>query len=511
MTRARIRTRRSDRTSARRAVPRTAIALIAGLGLGLTSCAVGPNFHAPPPPKSLRYTSSALAAETMATGIEGGEAQRFDFGKQLPGEWWSLFGSIQLDALIRRAMTNYPDIAAQQAALREALENVRAEEGVFLPQIQGSGYATRNQVSGAEYFPGFPNFIENFFESYVSVSYTFDFFGKERRTLEGLEAQAHYQDFELEASYLTLTSNVALTVVQIASLSDQIAATRDIISIETQELKVIDERFRLGAQTRADILQQQSNVASVRATLPPLQQQLEAAEHNLAVLTGRPPPDAPALELSLSDLKLPSDLPVSLPSSLVAQRPDIRAQQSVLHQMSANIGVATADLLPQLTLTGSFGNATASMATLIDGSSGIWSIAGNATAPIFQGGTLLAKRRAAVDAFDQAAAQYRLLVLEAFQNVADTLTALANDAQALAAEHDALDDAQASLGFIQRQYAVGAVDYTELLTAQQSYQQARIAYLSAIANRFTDTVKLFQALGGGWWHRKDSGTLPVRG
>ncbi len=505
------RNRTTDRNDARGvARPRAPAALVAVLGLALSACAVGPNFHAPPAPKGLGYTREALPPETTATGIPGGEAQRFEFGRQLPGEWWKLFGSTALDALIERAMANYPDIAAQQAALRETLENVRAEEGVFVPQLQGTGQAVRNQISGAEYFPGFPNFIENFFQTYVGLSYTFDFFGKERRTLEGLEAQAHYQDFELEASYLTLTSNVALTVVQIASLRDQIAATRDIISIESRQLKVIEERFRLGAQTRADILQQKASVASVRATLPPLEQQLAAAEHDLAVLTGRAPPNAPAIELSLADLKLPKDLPVSLPSSLVGQRPDIRAQQAVLHQMSANIGVATANMLPELTLSADIGNATAAVSTLIDSASGIWSVGGNVTAPIFQGGTLLAKRRAAVAAYQQATAQYRLVVLQAFQNVADILTALTHDAQALAAEHDALADAQASLTFIQQQYAVGAVDYTALLTAQQGYQQARVNDLTSISNRYTDTVRLFQALGGGWWHRTDPGVLPVR-
>jgi NodT family efflux transporter outer membrane factor (OMF) lipoprotein len=464
-----------------------------------------------PRPTADRYTAEPLPQQTASTQAAGGESQRFDLGRDLPGEWWTLFGSARLDALIAEALTSYPDIAAQQAALREARENVRAGEGPLLPQFQGSAWAERQQESGAEIFPGFPSFITNIFYTTVNVSYTFDIFGKQRRTVEGLRAQAVQQNFELEASYLTLAANVASTAVQIASTHDQIAATNEIISVEQKQLDLIKHRAQLGSLTRSDILQQQSNLDSVRATLPPLRQQLAAAEHSLAVLTGHFPRDMQALELALTDLHLPRELPVSLPSSLVAQRPDIRAQAAVVHQASADIGVATANMLPQLTLTGSFGNATTTVATLIDSSSGIWSIggpAGGLAAPLFEGGTLRAKRRAAIDAYDQALAQYRLRLLQAFQNVADTLTALDNDARALAAEHDALDSARASLDLVQRQYDLGAVNYVSLLTAEQTYQQARLGYVRALASRYTDTVTLFQALGGGWWHRHDAGTMP---
>ncbi len=483
----------------------------AGIALALSGCAVGPNYHPPARPAQDGYTPEALPAQTASTGVAGpgGEAQRFELGRDLPGQWWTLFGSARLDALIEQAMASYPDIATQQAALREARENVRAEEGNFLPQLAGTGFAERYQESGAEVFPGFPNFISNIFQANVQVSYTFDIFGKERRTVEGLQAQALYQSFVLEASYLTLTSNVVSEAIQLASVRAQIAATREIIALEERQLSVVQRRYELGTQTRADILQQQSNLAAGRATLPPLQQQLAQAEHQLALLTGRSPRDATPVELDLADLKLPQDLPVSLPSSLVAQRPDIREQAAVVHQMSAQIGIATANMLPQLTLTStSLGNASGNVATLAESSSGVWSLAGSITAPLFQGGALLAKRRAAIAAYDQAISQYRLVVLQAFQSVADTLTALENDAEALGAQRDALETAQASLELTERQYAVGAVDFVTLLAAQQSYQQARLNYVRALASRYTDTVTLFQALGGGWWHRKDPGTLP---
>ncbi len=269
---------------------------------------------------------------------------------------------------------------------------------------------------------------------------------------------------------------------------------------------MIERQYESGVRTRADVLQQQSNLASVRATLPALQQQFASYEHALAVLTGQFPHDAVHVALKLSDLKLPEEIPVSLPSTLVAQRPDIQAQAAQVHQASAAIGVATANMLPQLTLTGSVGAESLLWSTLLQGSSSVWSIASGLTQPIFEGGTLRAKRRAAVDIYDQASAQYRLVVLNAFQNVADTLTALDNDAQALKEQNDAVSFANAGIELIQRQYDAGAVGFVTLLTAQQAYQQARIAYVRALSSRFTDTVTLFQALGGGWWNRNDLAT-----
>ena len=482
---------------------------LAGLAfaLVLSGCAVGPNFKPPPAPATDGYASAALPPQTEATAVAGGEVQHFQFGRNLPGQWWTLFASSRLDALIAEAMAHYPDIAAQQAALRAARENVRAQEGVFFPQVQGAGEAIREKVSGATIGPGFPGFITSVYQANVSVSYTFDLFGGERRALEGLQAQALAQNFKLEASYLTLTTNVASTAIQLASVREQIAATREIIALEEKQLAVIQRQFELGSQTRADVLQQQSNLASVRATLPPLQQQLAAAEHQLAVLTGHFPRDVAGTEFNLSDLELPQDLPVSLPSSLVAQRPDIKAQEAMMRQASAAVGVATANMLPQLTLSGGYGGESLAFASLLTPGNNTWNIAAGITQPLFQGGTLRAKRRAAIDTYEESSAQYRLVVLQAFQNVADTLTALDNDAQALKSENDALNAAKASLDFIQRQYDDGAASYVALLTAQQTYQQARIACVRAVASRYTDTVTLFQALGGGWWNRNDPGAL----
>jgi NodT family efflux transporter outer membrane factor (OMF) lipoprotein len=393
-------------------------------------------------------------------------------------------------------MANYPDIAAQQAALRQARDNVSAQQGVFAPQVQAVFNQERAKISGASIAPGFPGYVTNLYQANVNVSYTLDIFGGERRQLEGLQAEVANQNFVLEASYLTLTTNVAATAVQLASAREQIL-----------ELGIIQRQFELGTHTRADVLQQQSNLASVRATLPGLEQNLATSEHQLAVLAGQFPHDAAPVELTLSDLKLPEELPVSLPSALVAQRPDVRQQEAQLHQASAAIGVATANVLPQVSLSASAGDEALLFASLFKPGSGVWDIASSVTAPIFQGGTLRAKRRAAIDAYDQAAARYRLTVLNAFENVADTLTALDHDAESLSAESDALSAAKASLDLIQRQYDAGAVNYVSLLTAQQLYQQSRIEFVRAVASRYTDTITLFQALGGGWWNRNDRGSL----
>jgi NodT family efflux transporter outer membrane factor (OMF) lipoprotein len=475
----------------------------------MSGCAVGPEFRAPPAPETSGYTSEKLPDSAEASSAVGGASRRLHFGRDLSGQWWDLFGSSQLSALIDEAMASYPDVTAQQAALMAARDNVRAEKGIFLPQMQGAANYEREQVSGASIGPGYPGFITSVYQATVNVSYTFDIFGNQRRTLEGLIAQVEAQNFVLEASYLTLTSNVVSTAIQLASVTDQIAATKDIIASETRQLELIKRRFEVGSQSRADVLQQESNLALIRATLPGLEQQQAVAEHQIAVLTGHSPRDVAPARFTLADLKLPVDLPVSLPSALVEQRPDIRQRAALVHQASSAVGVATVNMLPQLTLAGAFGGESLVYSTLFQPGSGIWNVAAGITQPLFQGGTLRAKRRAAIDSYDQAVAKYRLTVLKAFQNVADTLTALDHDVQAFEAQSDSLETAKASLNLIQKQYDAGTVSYVSLLTAQQAYAQVRLAYVQTFAARYTDTVTLFQALGGGWWNRADKGALKL--
>lgn len=469
----------------------------------LAGCTVGPDFHRPEPPATNTYTETALPYATVATPGVGGAAQRFVSGQDLPAQWWTLFHSEALDGLVRQALQDSPNLAAAQAALREARENLRAEVGsVLFPSVDAHGSGVRQKISGAAF--GNPGGNINAFDLYnasVSVSYKFDVAGGGWRGLEALQAQLDYQGFQLEGAYLALTANLVTTAVQEASLRAQIRATREILAAQEKQLGVVERQFRLGAVSRSDVLAQQTQVAQTRAALPALDRQLAQTRHRLAVLAGKPPSEAALPEFELDGLRLPETLPVSLPSSLVRQRPDIRASEALLHEASAQIGVATANLYPQITLSGSYGSEAVALHQLFGSGAGIWSLGAALLQPIFHGGQLVAQRRAAIAAYDQAAAQYRETVLQAFQNVADTLRALDTDANALKAQAEAETAARTALDLTQRQFELGAVSYLSLLNAQRQHQQARINLAQAQAARFADTAALFQALGGGWWNR----------
>ncbi len=499
---------RSARAESARAVPGIGTSKPKGAGvvlsfLSLAACAVGPDFAPPPAPPVAGYTPGGRIAATSSSDIAGGAAQQFKPGRDIPGEWWHVFRSKALDALIAEALHANPSLQAAQAALWQAKENLYAQEGKLLPSLDANASATRQQFSPAEFgSPGKP-LIFNLFQATVNVSYAPDIFGGQRRQIEATAAQADYQRFELEASYLTLTANVVTTAVQIASLRGQIEATRDIIKAETDQLSVVQQQFDVGAAAKTDVLTQQSEVANEQATLPPLEKQLEQQRHVLAALVGRFPSEARSDPLTLAALRLPTHLPVSLPSQLVEQRPDVRAAEAQLHQASAQIGVAIANRLPQFNLTGDYGSAALTPATLFTPNTIIWSAAASGTQPIFHGFQLLHQQRAAEAAFDQADAQYRNTVLGAFQNVADALRALQLDAATLKAQRNALRAASETLDVARGQYKLGAITYVTLLNAQRSYQQARLAVVQAQAARFADTAALFQALGGGWWNRTD--------
>jgi NodT family efflux transporter outer membrane factor (OMF) lipoprotein len=486
--------------------PRKGLPLRISIGvvlIGTSGCAVGPNFKPPPVPSTSAYTRDPLPDATQAIDVPGGASQRFHIGRDLAGKWWTLFNDTELNRLIDEAIAKSPDIESQQAALRAARENVIAQRGSFAPRIQGTVNGDREEVSGASIGPSYSGFITNIFESTVNVSYTFDLFGGERRALESLEAQAEDQRFKLEASILTLTSNVASTVIQLASLNDQIGATNDIISSETHELELMKLQFAVGTISQADVAQQESTLALTRVALAPLEQQRSVAEYELAVLTGHASSEAIPLAATLQDFSLPVDLPVSLPSELVAHRPDVKAQEAQLRHANANIGVATANMLPQISITGAIGGESLVFSSLLQPESGVWNLAAGVTQPIFEGGALRAKRRAARDLYAQASADYRLVVLKAFENVADSLSAIAHDAQAFKAASAALDSAGVSLLLNQERFNAGSVSYVSLLTSEQAYARARVGYTQALANRYFDTVLLFQALGGGWWNRID--------
>jgi NodT family efflux transporter outer membrane factor (OMF) lipoprotein len=469
----------------------------------LSACAVGPDFVSPPAPPEAGYTPEGRPAATASADVAGGAPQRFDLGRDIPGEWWHVFHSKELDSLIAEALHANPSLQAAQAALWQAKENLYAQTGKLLPQVDANAAAERQQFSPAEFGEGGAPSIFNLFQTSVNVSFTPDVFGGQRRQIEAQAALAEYQRFELEATYLTLTSNVVTAAVQEASLRGQIEATLDIIKVESDQLTVVQHQFEVGAATRADVLTQQSEVATEQATLPPLQKQLEQQHHVLLALIGRFPNQATRDHLTLASLRLPGALPVSLPSQLVEQRPDVRAAEAQLHQASAQVGVAIAARLPQFSLTGYYGSDALTTATLFTPGTAVWSIAASGTQPIFHGFTLLHQQRAAEAGYDMAAAQYRNTVLTAFQNVADALRALQLDAATLRAQEGAVRAAYATLDLSQGQYRLGAVTYVILLNAQRSYQQARLALVQAQAARLADTAALFQALGGGWWNRAD--------
>jgi NodT family efflux transporter outer membrane factor (OMF) lipoprotein len=330
-----------------------------------------------------------------------------------------------------------------------------------------------------------------------------DVFGLNRRTVESLQAQEQEVRFQMIAAYTTLTANLVVTAIQEGSLQMQIAATRQLIDINANTLKILEYQFAKGYASRLDVAAQESQLAQVTATLPPLLKQLAQLQDLLAVLAGRFPSQTPTEKFELSSLQLPQELPLSLPSELVAQRPDVRQAEASLHDASAKIGISIANRLPNITLTANAGSTAVALDQVFTTGTGFWGVGAAVTAPLFEGGTLLHQERAAKAAYVQAAEQYRSTVLTAFQNVADTLTALEQDAEAMKAAAAAADAAKITLDLAQRQWQDGYAGYLSLLSAEQAYQQSEINLVQAEANRYADTAALFQALGGGWWHRAD--------
>jgi NodT family efflux transporter outer membrane factor (OMF) lipoprotein len=473
----------------------------------LAACAVGPNFKAPEAPRNAGFVPAGQnPAATTATPLPGGQAQRFVEGMDIPGQWWTLFQSAPLNALIERALSNSPTLEAAQAALRQANETTAAQRGSYYPSVSGAVESQRQKASGAASgIPGLPgSYYYNLQTASVNVSYTLDAFGGTRRQVEALRAQAEYQQFALEASYLTLTANIVTAAINEASLRAQIAATEQIAQSQQTQLDIVKRRFGAGAASRVDVLQQQATLQATLASLPPLRTELAQQRNQLAAYVGDFPADYAGAEFDLDSLNIPQDLPLTLPSKFVEQRPDVREYSALLHQATAQIGVATANMLPQITLTASFGQDASTFATLFQPSSNVYSLIGSLTQPIFKGGQLLHQRRAAVAAAQEAAANYKATVITAFQNVSNTLYALQGDAETLAAQSAAERAAADSLTLVQAQYKSGGASHLLVLISEQTYQTAAVALVKARAQRYADTAALFQALGGGWWNRNDA-------
>ena len=479
------------------------LALLAAAAL--SACAVGPDFHAPAPPATTHYTRAPEPTGTVAAPGASGAAQTFNSERDIPADWWTLFHSQPLDDLVRQALTDSPTVQAAQATLLTAVETWKAERGgLLLPAVDATGTAVRQREPGAVFGQPGTAFLFNLFDASVGVTYRLDLFGASRRQVEALRAQAQYQRWEFEAARLALTANVITTAVNIASLHAQISALADIIASERDQLKVVQRQFDAGAASRSDVLAQQTQVADNEAQLPALEKQLAQAQHRLAVLVGRTPDDATVPDFTLDQLTLPADLPLSLPSKLVRQRPDVQAAEALLHQSTAQLGVATANMYPQLNLTGAIGSETVQASDLFKTGTAAWNIGGSLTQPLFRGGQLLGLKRAARADLERATAEYRQAVLGALQDVADTLRALDADARTLRADLITETDAQDTLNMTKLQYKVGGVSYLQLLNAERVYLQARQNRVQAEAARYADTAALFQALGGGWWNRQDN-------
>ncbi len=464
----------------------------------LGGCAVGPDFKAPAPPAASGYTAQPLQAATASAPVLGGETQHLAEAN-VPADWWHLFQSSALDVLVDEALRASPTVAQATARLRQAQAEAEAQFGAVLPSVDGTVSAVRQQVNPEAF--GFSTPKPGPFTLYsasLSVSYALDLFGGVRRALEASRAQVDTQRYELEAARLSLAGNVVTAAVRVASLDAQIATTQRLLAAQRDQLAITERRFGAGGIARVDVLSQRTLLAQTEATLPPLAQQAAQARHRLSVLLGREPgaglPDLPALDA----LRLPDPLPVSLPSTLAQRRPDIRAAEAMWHEASANVGVATANLFPRITLSAGLGSETTGFRNLLGAGSSIWNLGGSLTQPLFHGGTLRARKREAEAAYDAAGAAYRQAVLQGLQEVADALHAVHNDARALQARALATDQATQALRAEQARYAAGGISTLALLDAQRQVDQAMQQQVQSRADRLLDSAALMQALGGGW-------------
>jgi NodT family efflux transporter outer membrane factor (OMF) lipoprotein len=467
-------------------------------------CAVGPRFKKPAAPDVSGYTPAPISTTSSTSNVGGGEAQHLVEGHDIPGEWWTLFHSQPLNDLIERSLKANPNIKSAQAVLLVARENMLAQRGAYYPSVTGGFSATRAK-SSADLSPVTNTSALDYslYTPEVSVSFVPDVFGLNRRTVESFEAQEQQARFALAATHITLSANVATGAIQEASLRGQIDATRELIDISTKMLQILRQQYARGYADQLDVAAQESQLAQVAATLPPLLKQLAQQRDLLAVLAGGFPNQDLPEKFELSGLQLPQELPLSLPSQLVAQRPDVRQAEETLHSACAQIGIARANRLPSFALTADAGSMAVVLGRLFSGSNGFWDVTAGVTQPIFDGGTLMHRERAARAAYTEADEQYRSTVLTAFQNVADTLNALEQDADALKAAAAARDAASVTLNLTKKQLDAGYANYLALLSAEQTYQQALMNLVQAQSNRYADTAALFQALGGGWWNRAD--------
>lgn len=503
------------------------IALACLLTLELLGCAAGPDFKRPSVPVAVSYSPDKSTPEaTIATPVLMGGAQRFSPTTDIPFDWWRLFQSPQLNSLINRAFKANPNIEVAQAALKQAQENVVVQRGLFYPTVGVSYLPSHNKVAGnlGSSAPGIqgngdilqapanqasPTYY-NFHLAQLTVGYAPDVFGLNRRQLESAQSQVEAQKFQTEATYLTLASNVVAAALQEASLRAQIAATEKIINSNKTALEILHKQFKLGAVSGMEVALQESALATAEQSAIPLRKQLELTRDLIRALAGNLPNEEVAEKFELAELHLPQDLPLSLPSKIVEQRPDVRAAEEQLHFASAQTGVAIANTLPQFAISAAVGGMASNPSWMFRSGGGFFDLTANVAYTIFDGGALRAKSRAAQQGLIQAGAQYRSTVIAALQNVADTLHIIQSDADALKAAVAVTNAMQTTLDLTHKQYQLGAVNYQTQLAAEQSYQQSLISLIQAQTNRLGDTAVLYQALGGGWWNHAVSETSDIQ-
>jgi NodT family efflux transporter outer membrane factor (OMF) lipoprotein len=502
------------------------IAVLVSAAAFAASCAVGPRYHRPEAPANAGYAPAPLPETSASAPIHGGEAQLLINDRDIPFEWWELFKSAPLNALVERAFKANPTIASAQAALVQAQELVYAQRGYFFPAVGANYNFERQKIAGnltldnapgvegngdnllppVQDLNGYPHTHPLYYDMHtaeLTVGFVPDVFGANMRQVESLAAQRDAQRFALEATYITLASNVVAAAIQEASLRAQIKATQQIITAEERSLQILRDQFQMGFAMRIDVAAQEAALGQARMLLPPLQKQLQQTRDLIRALVGNLPNQDVAETFELDALQLPPEMPLSLPAKIIEQRPDVRAAEAQLHAANAQVGVAVAAMLPQFLITGNVGGNADQFAWMFRSGGPFWTLVGGVTMPLFEGGTLLHQKRAAQAALRQAAAQYKGTVIAAYQNVADTLHASLSDADALAADVDAEKSSKVTYDLTRRQMEAGYANYLALLSAETAYNQALLTRIQAQATRYGDTIALFQALGGGWWNRKE--------
>lgn len=467
--------------------------------LAISGCAVGPDFKTPPAPPVDRYTSETERAQAATV-------PDVTMGTDIAAQWWEVFHAPELESLLLEAVEGSPTLLSAEATLMQAQQAVQQARAAFFPQIDFGASVSRSQSSSRSSArttnPAIANNNSgpiNLYSLGPTISYVPDVFGRTRRAVEQQAALAERQQYQVAAAYLSLTGNAVAQAINLASARTQLAAVERILADDERNLSLVQQTFDAGKVARVDVLTAESQVASDRTLLPPLRQQVSVASHALAVLSGAFPGEWTPPAFDLDTFAMPRDVPGSLPSELVRRRPDILAAEAQLHADSAAIGVATADMYPSFTLSASV-SAEAVSSGMFPGSSTVWNLAASMAAPVFHGGALYAQRQGAIAAFEASRATYQATVLQAFGQVADTLRALAHDAELIEAQRRVLDTSNAALELQRYSFTAGKANLLQLIDAERVAHESLLGYARARAQQYQDVAALVVAMGGGWWN-----------